>query len=354
MARLFVTLSDEHLDNDAAITCIVRAFSAFSIETRIGGLVEEDLRNRHGVRAAYAFRAFQHKEAPPKKPNLLIADEKYPLANLEDSIFSDQTLVAMFVDGRYPKEEIRLSLNSSSYFMRPTEVAPWLVLVNFDQIDDDLVEDAVARMDRQFQNREVTNSGELLHIFALRMMMAESRIAEESIDECAASCIQYLNDLHAEGKLPARETGWEWYESFERSYQGRGYWVSESVSPYFQEVFRKLILLREEALELKLPEIHAELLNLIQCDSKAFIEKVSPTKNGENPYELIPILHGIPPVDFVDAWLGSQYKNWRNIYFALQNRYSHGRIETDLAIEQPWCREVHSLLNQRVVARERF
>jgi hypothetical protein len=89
------------------------------------------------------------------------------------------------------------------------------------------------------------------------------------------------------------------------------------------------------------------MLRMVSEDSKAFFEAVSPTNNGHNPYAMIPLLHEIPTRDFVDAWLGGKHENWRNVNYALENRYSHGQLERDLGAEKTWALEVLKELDAR-------
>ena len=86
----------------------------------------------------------------------------------------------------------------------------------------------------------------------------------------------------------------------------------------------------ESVLESQFPKIIDELMELVRNDSRNFFEAVSQTNNGENPYALLPLLHLIPAENFVDAWLNSPIRNWREVSYAIGNRYSHGRIEVDL------------------------
>ena len=74
----------------------------------------------------------------------------------------------MLIEGRYRPETIRGALDGSHFFIRPTEAPPWKVVMSFDQLPDEVVKTAAARMEEQFKNREVTESGEMLHIFALK------------------------------------------------------------------------------------------------------------------------------------------------------------------------------------------
>lgn len=347
LTRLHGVLREEHLANAVAMEELTKTFVAFQVEVRAGNLKEDSLRNRSGLRMGHMMRARGNAQDPPETPPLLEAAEKYPDIDMESGMLNDSVLVSMLVDGRFPTEEICASLDNSPHFLVPADVPPWKVVIHFDELDDDTVETASKRMEEQFEKREVTNSGEMLHILSLRMMMADHGIIKQSVEEVVRQNKAYIDQLLKEGRLPARGTDWRWYDEFERSYDGFGYWVSEENSRHFQEIWNHLIACRETAFRETVPAILEDLIQLIKTDAKAFFEAVSPTNNGPNPYAMIPLLHEIEPKRFVDAWLSADRNDWRNVNYALENRYSSNQLELDLSPERDWALEVLRELDQR-------
>lgn len=354
VGRLSHCLTDKHLSNSSAMSELVKFFTAIDIETRMSRLDRDSLRDRQRVIMGYHLKLRLSKDEKPEKPNLMIADERYNSIDLVSSLLSDNVIFSMLFEGRYPEAEIQECLDSSSYFIEPSEAPPWKVVINFDEIDDTAVEAAREKMNRQFAERSVTNSGEMLHIFSLKMMMVEKGIESGSLEELTASCMAYIDDLLKSGDLPPRGTDWQWYEEFNRSYDGMGYWVSESAADYFKAVWDHLIMAREKALEYQIPKIWGDLKILMLNDAKQFLEKVSPTSNGENKYAMIPLFSHIQAEEFVEVWLSSPKQNWRYISLALANRYSHSRIEHDLKVEKEWVIEVYNELERRVAAESGF
>ena len=101
----------------------------------------------------------------------------------------------MLVDGRYRAEEVARSLNDSPYFIVPSEEAPWKTVIQFDKHEDEVVKHALDRMEGQFSARSATNPGEMLHIFSLKMMMAENGFTPRTIDDTLQLCKLYIDDL---------------------------------------------------------------------------------------------------------------------------------------------------------------
>ncbi|MDE4302871.1 P-loop NTPase fold protein [Phaeobacter gallaeciensis] len=353
--RLAMTLLDEHIQSREAMAELVPFFVALNIETRAGRLDRQALMNRQGVSMRYHIRAHgKTADQLPEKPMLLIADERYPNIELENNLISDDALCSMFVEGSYPVGAIRQSLNDSPHFLKTQNVAPWRVVINFDDLDDDIVQEAVVKMEQQIEERSATASGEILHIFALKLMMVEYGVQSGTMDEVVKQAIDYLDDLRNGGNLPPRTTDRRWMDPFDQAFEGRGYWVTEAAKPYFKRIWNHLIASRELAFEDQLPEILKSLLGMVRSDSKQFFEHVSHTNNGENLYALIPLLHHIPAEEFVATWLGSPNENWRNVYYAIENRYSHGRLNTDLSAEEDWAYDVYQALMRKVEEAEGF
>ena len=348
LSRLAETLLDEHIQNREAMAELVPLFVALNVESRFGRLDRQALIARHGARMQYEVSAYGRADDQlPGKPAIMIADERYPNIELENDLLSDDTICSMFVDGRYPAEEIQQSLNNSVHFLKPLNVAPWRIVNSFGDLDEETVQTAVVKMDQQIAERSATASGEILHIFALKLTMVEYAVQEGTMEEVVEQAIDYLDDLRKRGNLPPRETGLMWSEAFIQSFEGQGYWITDATRPHFEKIRNYLIKSRERAFQDQVPGILKELMQMVRSNSQQFFEHVSHTTNGENLYAFIPLLHHIPADDFVETWLKSPNENWRNVYYAIKNRYSHGKLNNDLSAEKDWAYEVYQILMRK-------
>ena len=344
VARLHSCLAEDHLADLEAVTELVELFSALNIEVRAGNLKVGDLEDRAHASILYEMKRHAEKESELKKQPFLISAEKYPSANLESQILSDSVLAAMLVHGHYDVDEIRAAINNSPFFLEPNEAPPWRTVIQFDELDDGIVEAAALRMEQQFEHREVTCSGEMLHMFSLRLMMSQNGIIESSLEQVRDECFAYIDDLLESGRLPERDGHWQWTNAFARSHDGHGYWVTEQTEQYFKQIFNQLVEARETALERRFPDIASDLLRLIATDGDRFFAQVCHTRDGENPYASIPVLTAIEPKQFVGTWLESTPANWRAITYALAERYAAGRLHSELAREGEWVSKVRELL----------
>lgn len=355
LGRLALTLSDGHISNNKAMAAVVAHFTAFDIEVRNDCLRPEDLKGRRNTIDMASIVGHSKPDEEWSPPPIYVADKKYATVDLGSDLLSDDVLTSLFVHGRYDPDAIQACLDQSRFFIRPAEADPWLVVRNFDAMDDAVLAEAVRRMEQQFEGREVTESGDMLHIFMLRLMMVENGMLPGSIEDQVEACKAYIDDLLAERRLPPRETGPLWRQVFDVSYGGYGYWGGSTTDTTLPLLLRYLVNARERAFELTLPAVGDDLLELMKTDPERFRDLLSPTRDGAGDYTSVPVLHKIDPERFVDAWLAAPRKHWQTIKHTLGGRFSQGHVTSkDLAIEKDWARQVGQLLLDRAAAATGF
>jgi hypothetical protein len=343
LARLLNALADTHRSHSEAITEIVCLFAALDMEWRGGRLKASDLARRKETEMIHMMAPTTSGAAKPP-PAILVANKRYSLADLTSTVLQDQALHDLFINGNFDAKSIRASIDASSYFLHPGAARPWQIVGGFDDIDDTFVDQALAKMHLQFQNREVHDPGEMLHIFALQMMMANKGISGKSVDDVEADSISYIDDLIAAGRMPPRGFDHDWYDEFEGSSYGFGYWVLSDYQDHFKRVFDHLLNAQQLALKGTFPSLIPEILKYVQTDGRKFRQLFSFTNLGNNHYASIPVLASIDPNEFVQAWLRSPKDNWRAIKYALRERYKGTILTRDLSDEAPWIAEVIRLL----------
>ncbi|WP_445500780.1 hypothetical protein [Microvirga sp. G4-2] len=343
LARLVGSLDERYRSHDQAMSELVQTFCALNIEWRARRLGPLDLRDRQ--KTEYAFH-FAPNDGEQGKPKIVLSNERYKSIDLTSTILQDEVLYQVLVEGRYDKAAIEASLEASPYFLKPQISPPWQIVGSFDKLDDSVVTQGLARMQEQFDRREVSDSGEMLHIFALRMMMSSKGVLDKNIKETEQECKAYIDDLLRMQSLPPRELDYRWYDDFATSAYGIAYWVHDEYKAEFESVFNHLLDARNRSLELTFPKLASELLTILESDGQQFYEQVCYTRGGSNKYVMIPILNAIAPEDFVDAWMRSHKSNWYWIFGALRDRYEGGILERELKPEKDWIIRVLDLLEK--------
>lgn len=345
--RLAVALEKRHLANDAAMLELVRLFSACAIEVRHGHLNREDLTNR-GERLSY-HRVNATAGEGPFSP-IIEASAKYPSIDLGSSMLKDGDLIEMLIEGRFVAENIRRSIDSSAYFVTKEAASPWQLVVDFDKLDDDVVDAALKRMEDQFARREIFDSGEFLHVVALKMMMAFRKLTSATVTDVKNASIQYIDDQLTQNLLPPRPAGFQWFDSFDGAWAGVSYWVLPDYRDEFQEVFDHLVEARSKALEKQLPSFIPQLLEVVRTNGQRFFETVCYARNAKAEFEDVPILAQVAPKDFVDAWLASPKTGWYWIGNALKERAKAAPRYPALKPEISWYPKVVKEMETRARA----
>ncbi|WP_170409936.1 hypothetical protein [Ruegeria atlantica] len=348
LARLHQSLGPKQLENGDAMAETVGLFVACGIEARLGRLTQDDLKNRAGQRMGFEMRRQSAKDKDEvEQPPLVAADDRYPTIDLENQILDDQVLEDVFEHGVFDSDRIIISIERSPHFVEAKNLPPWRLVSSFDELPDEVFESALDTMNKQFENREITSSGEMLHMFALKLMMSDEGILEQCLDTTRDECLNYIEDLLAAGKLPPRELDWRWWDSFDRAYGGYGYWVRPTYQEQFKSLWDRLISAREEALEASFPAIVKDLLGVLAKDGIEFYRQVCHTAGRDSPYALIPVFKSISPAEFVEAWLAAPRPNWRWVKSALEDRLEPHRAQNELASELDWALGVLGEIEKR-------
>lgn len=340
LCRLFKALSKKHKSNTDAVREISFLFFALSLEVRSGCLNESDLINR-----SETLIRFQMKRARDTKelttPNIYTANGRYSNIDLSNPILKDQPLINMLIKGNYIESEIQDSINESLHFARVEDLPAWLVLMKFDEVSDIQSNAAAQKLITQFDEREIHNLGEMLHLFALRFLLSDMEIIPENFSQTEVDCKQYIDDLIDQNKLPVTiQNTRTWSDEFLHGYNGYMFWVQENYKKHFDKVTEHLDSAGAQALLKLFPSLTKELLKLMATDGNEFARQISYTFRGGNKYARIDILASIDPTDFVQEWMGSPAHNWRHISRGLEQRYAGGELHTTLKTEKKWLKKV--------------
>ncbi|MDI6527803.1 hypothetical protein QMA71_19875 [Pseudomonas otitidis] len=343
LSRIYDTLTAEHKSNQRALSEITQLFTALSLETRNGALKKEDLLSRHIAYTGYYLRKSAQGDKA-EKPAIMAVSERHPNINTNNQLLNDDVLASMLFNGVFNEELIRQSLNNSLSYSKAEELAPWRAFMNMDEMSDSDTEKAAQRLILQFENREIEEPGEILHLFAFRLLMSEIGFINSSLNETTEECKKYLEDLHAANRMPmiSRSPYSRFY--FSDAHAGYMYWVKDSYKANFSTLFESLIEYGGYAIKAKYPSIAQEMLTLMENNSAGFVEKLSGRVEGEDWYAHMDILTSIQPKDFTSSFMKVNPKDSHNIAKALKNRYSSGELERHLRNEADWLLDVISLL----------
>lgn len=330
LRRFHEALDDRHRSNKAAMTEVVKMISVFATEIRDNVMTPDDLANRS-------------RQAIEAASKIGSANTRYGTIQLHSNTLQDGLLSDMFVKGIYSADDIRRNLDESVHFLVPKEDPPWRTVINFDKLADEQVAIGLARMNAQIETFAAIETGEMLHILALRLMMAEQGISGLTPAESVAEAKAYIDGMHERCKIPPRPLRYDWKHERYSSHDGIGYWVSRPMEANFKQIVDHLREKQEAALNLKLEAAIPDLLVALGRGEK-FFEMLVSTYTGDNPYAHVAILDKIEPETFIKAWLAAPKASWYWIGNTISERYKASFHSDPLKRERPWAREVVRLL----------
>lgn len=345
LSRLLDTLSDEHRNNQEAILYLTCFFLAISLEVKAGNLIESDLIERNKTITMSQYQVGK-KNSTEVASAIFKANSRYPSLYFGNTILKDKTLIDLTIKGIYIPTEIHSSLNETLFFTKPDDLPSWLAFIKFDEISDIESKAAAEKLKKEFTERSITEPGEILHLFALRFLLAEMELISGDISEIEQQCEEYLNDLLNQSTIsPYTDDDNVWGIDFLHSYEGHSFWVEDSYKPNFKKLRQRLKETQIEAAKKLYPEYTKQILSLMATDGAEFAEKISHTNKGNNIFASIDVLSQIHPSDFIQEWMGSEPKNWQYISKGLEQRYRGGELYRSLKSEKTWLQEVINLID---------
>ncbi|WP_274424803.1 hypothetical protein [Chelativorans sp. YIM 93263] len=338
--RLYNCLLEEQRNHPEATREIIRLVAALDFEARAMRIKPEDIRDRVGRQLIYEMeRRNREGEAELPEPAFVTAQNRYQTVQLESTLLSDGLLQEILFEGVYDAKRIAGSVAASVYFANPTELPSWRVFIEFQSQPDNVAEAAKTRMEQEFRDREVLEPGEMLHVFALRLMMAQNDLLPESPPEIAAECRAYIDDLRAANRLKPTPMTWDDREDLSRAYAGYGYWVEEPYRAQFEGIFGYLSDERKAVMLDQLKDAGPGILHLVETDGETLYSRLNHTAKGGATYADVPVLAEIQPADFVASWMRSHPKNWYWIQNAISARLRPA-VPQELSDELAWVDRV--------------
>ena len=334
--RLYVVLDERHRANDGAMTSLLGLLFALSFEVKAGRLSSKDIEKRQ----TSLLTAFMRRDEDGEVQQILEVDKRYPTIRLDTDLLSDQTLVAVIVKGIVDQTQIRRELDESSFFLTVEQEPAWRTVWHSHERTEDEVNRALTEMERAYAAREYTATGEVLHVFGLRLWLSKIEAIPENREQVLDDGMAYVDDLYARGVLEPIDPHGGYLDMAFDGYGGLG--IHEAESADYRQLRDHLNERRRSAEVDRRPAIAEELLANMRDDASLFLRRVCLTNHEDNKFYDVPVLASLDPAKFVAVFLGLHPRNQRNAMIALKARYEHGRIDRDLLEERPWAIEVRN------------
>jgi hypothetical protein len=334
--RFFPAIDANLREKSDAMLVVFKLFVALCAEVRLGRLVGGDLQGRISRISAGGLAKSKGESAT----GLYGASERYPEIRLHDNVLTDDVLAHTLCEGRIDADEINAGLRESQHFIAPGEEPAWRKVWYGLERPVEEFQAAFSKMEQQFKDRVFVESGEVLHVFSLRLWCAKIGMLEESSEEVVKACKAYVDDL---GKAERILDGTP--DELIRFSGAYGLGFMQGDSQEFKELGAYLEDAIKAAKERRWPAEAKAALALMETDIEAFFGKMCRTSDERaKTYLDAPVFSSIPAAEFVDRLLKIAPKDFREVMTGFKGRYNTGALSRDLLPEKAWATEVRDLL----------
>lgn len=332
--RLFLVIEEKHKGSTEAVKTILKLFFAFSFEIKAGRLEEKDLKDRLSQMIIYRM-----KDSDEEFP-IVKARARYPTLPLDNTILADDVLIDLLIKGRLDRDRISQSIDMSSFFASFENQPSWVMVWHLNDLTEEEFNRAYNEMQAEFEARQFVKPGEILHVFGLKLRLAEMRTREVSKEQVMNECRTYVDGLVSKGTLTALDGRSLEYDHWDDSYEGLGFCDRDSEE--FKGLQQYLFEKRKELYWQKLPEAANTLLETMKEDVSSFARQITFSESIEPSYYNREILHCIEPIVFVRTYLSLHPRDQMSAIRALSQRYVNGELGGRLKKEKDWLNAVYA------------
>ena len=335
--QLFLALSGDQRSNSIGMSVLLKLFFALSFEFKAGRIKADDLRDRVGN----IVSGMMNKDKDAQPTRLSLASKRYSGLYLHDTLLSDDVLIELLAKGIVDREQIQLSISRSSYFVISSDEPAWRCVWHWVERSDSDFAHAFATMERQFSARAITEPGELLHVFGIRLWLSDANLLDKSRPEVVAEGKQYVDNLYEQKRLePFSVDGTG--ELRHNGYGGLG--ILECKTPEYRELYQYLEDIRRRASEDQFPKHGEDLLQEMESDPQLFYRRLNYTNSDDNRFARVPVLASIDADAFAASFLRLPSLAQRTVLSAIKGRYESGMLSRELSSEKPWLAAVKDSL----------
>lgn len=350
--RFYTSLSDNHQKNDVAITVLLRLQFALAFELKEGRIAPKDIFERNN-RLVLMLRSQREGEDPAPIETVRI---RYPEVDLGSTALSSETIVNLLTKGIVDTVQIHTELNASSFFVTVSDEPAWRTVWHAFERTEDEFNSALKEMERAFSKREYYITGEILHIFGIRLWLSKIGALSKGLEIIVSEAKTYVDDLYAQGRVEPLDADAGYQEMLFEDFGGLG--IHENSTEEYRALYHYLSQKRRAAAADRYPKIAEDLLGSLRNSPDSFIQRIAYPRDQNKNLSYVPVLASIDPGEFASIFENLHPSHQRSVLIALKARYDHDKLKRDLKDEHGWAVELrrhllHSAESASPIARYR-
>ena len=342
--RLLSCLEPMYIKNQPAMRELFIPFCIIDIEFRLGNIASEDISNIPSSYMSYLTLIREIEKAPQeikdKKKNLTAFLNKYYVSHLRERILGNDLLELILTEGNYPRVEIIYALKTSRFFFDKIKRPAWLTIYNFDNLESEVVREAIDEMFEDLKNLRIIDIEDIMHSFCISYLLSDIKEIDTTFNEIYISQIGYINTLLANDLLIPEPLE---YNPFADSIYTRpkksSYWINDTYRDYVDMIIEHIKYSRKKSQEKKFPIYISDILSALESNLTRFRELLLGNGEQNGIYAQIDILKHISPQDFLIHWLMLPIGSRDLVSSVLVQRYNNAKYSI-LKNEKLWLSEL--------------
>lgn len=347
--RLFSYIREVNL-NKEQLGYLFRYFIISCIELKSEKLTFDDYINHFNVRLNYSQAASENEGV--EKHILIQMLEKYENFKLDNELISQESIVRIVKDGYFNKISINEYIKNSNLIKEKPDTPSWYKLSYFDWISDKEIDEALIELHDDFYNRKFYLLGDIFHMINFLLLEENISNTEPNYGKIESDCMEYIDDLFIQGKLEKRNPNKSHEETDNNGYNGTSYWIIDDYRQYSNKLRDYL---DKKSYELFNNDVlKYNIIEKITIDLESLLSDFTRDNNNYGELCEIPLFHTIPPKEFVSTWLTLPNSKQNKISMMFKRRYSFGNLQSTLAAEKEWIRNVLLELDRAASSMKHF
>lgn len=345
ISGILAFFEDDVSEKSEAFDTFVSMFFCIYIEFSSGGVSERDILERKD----YVTFVYSSRREDYFKSGFDVIADKYKGIDLRSNVFPNDALHYFIVHGLADADVVKKYIQESPHFTVQSSEPAWKVVWHWYDRSEEVFFNAIDELDQKFARREYQEVEEILHVFGVRLWLANSVFLEKSHEDVYAECVLYIEDFFE--KLDVSNYFLDvdlraFYNAetlLDGSLSAYGLGYLESGSASFVSLASILLDKLQQAVNKELIVRGELLLSLLRDDVWEFHNKVCSNVVSITPYAQIPILKYIPPNDFADQLAELEPQDMRLGFLAISTRLYD--VKSGVKLEElAWVIEVKDRL----------
>ena len=279
---------------------------------------------------------------PPRPINKILI--KYSLTSANDMILTEKSWRDLLGKGYLDEHTLYESLSNSKYCQNDNTPS-WVKLWHYLDLNDDEFTSLYSEVLTQWNEKQFTSLGEVLHICGLFLQFSYIGIIDRKPDEVLSDCKKYIDNLKKDNNLR------EYYDenkkfTFFAVGQSEGLAYNGAKLIEFQKVIDYLKKKIDEAKIESLPDAGQKLLEILESDTNEFSRMIYQSDTQDSIYRNTPIFKYLDPNEFIKSFLKLSNSNKHTAIWALVERYKYENRIQELSEEIDFLNEIDKLLTK--------